>query len=94
MEAPPLPRQWDNLLGGAPEQAQAAQPSGSAPDAAAVPPMFLEQMERMEKRLKHLEARLDTMESSAKEELERAAAAAAARILREELAAILAEGTA
>jgi hypothetical protein len=33
------------------------------------------------------------MESGSKEELERAAAAAAARILREELAAILAEGT-
>jgi predicted nucleic acid-binding Zn-ribbon protein len=45
----------------------------------------------MEKRIEQLEARLDKMESGAKEELDRAAAAAAARILREELAAILAE---
>jgi hypothetical protein len=46
----------------------------------------------LEKRLQSLEERLDKMESNAKEELERAAAAAAARILREELAAISAEG--
>jgi len=45
----------------------------------------------MEKRLEHLEMRLDAMERDAKAELERAAAIAAARILREELAALIAE---
>jgi len=45
----------------------------------------------LEKRLEQLEARLDTMKTDAKEDLDRAAAAAAARILREELTAILTE---
>ena len=45
----------------------------------------------MEERFARLENRLDKLESGSKEELERAAAAAAARILREELSAILAE---
>ena len=208
IEAPPLPRQWDNLLSPASEQAPAAQPSESADDAVAVsvPRDILERLAHMEKeltelrsagvafdsaalearlkvledksataasadganaaaseafekrlqvlesrasaeptaiadnalnaamgkteqrvndlekdmrdiksaqaessagaalqemktlvqgleeRLEHLAARLDMLESGAKENLERAAAAAAARILREELAAILAEG--
>lgn len=45
----------------------------------------------MEERFVGLETRLDKLERGSKEELERAAAAAAARILREELSAILAE---
>jgi flagellar biosynthesis/type III secretory pathway protein FliH len=75
------------LLGNTAEQASSAQPS-------AIPPALLQQLERMEKRLEQLEARLDTLENGAKEKLERAAAAAAARILREELAAMLVEGAA
>jgi len=157
-EIPPLPQQWDRLLGSSPEQAPAARPSDSVPDAAPVPPEFREQMEQMakqmpdlqqqldrvekrleqpvppefreqmehmakqmpdlqnqldrmekqmmelsagitasaaalEKRLDHLETRLDTIKTDAKEDLDRAAASAAARILREELAAILTEET-
>jgi hypothetical protein len=199
METPPLPRQWDNLLGHAPDPAQAAQPSPSAPGAVAVPPEIVERLAHLEthmaelgvaalearfkvledkhtaaeqadaafaalekrisaledttgnvpatagedamsalnatlektaqrvsaveetlreitaaqpedsgpdspdlqglmtllqgveERLGRLETRMDTMESSAGEKLDRAAAAAAARILREELSAILAE---
>jgi hypothetical protein len=107
-EAPPLPSQWDRLLGN-----PAAQPAGSIPKAAPAPQEPEAQVECMEKqmaelraaatasaaalekaekRLELLEARLDAVESGAKEELERAAAVAAARILREELAAMFAEG--
>jgi flagellar biosynthesis/type III secretory pathway protein FliH len=46
----------------------------------------------MEKRLEQLEALLNKMENNAREELARAAAAAAARILREELATLFAAG--
>ena len=87
----PLPRQWENLPGGTPEQTRTTQPAESAPGIFPLPPVFLEQFERMEKRLEHLEMRLDAMERDAKAELERAAAIAAARILREELAALIAE---
>jgi hypothetical protein len=66
---------------------------GSLPNAP-VPPDIQARLERMEKRLELLEARLDKMASSAGEDMERAAAAAAARILREEMAAVFAEGTA
>ncbi|MDR2695178.1 MAG: hypothetical protein LBC79_02200 [Deltaproteobacteria bacterium] len=92
METPPLPRQWENLLGSVPERDPAA-PPGSAPGVAPVAPAFLERMERLEKRLAQLETRLNGMERGAREDLDRAAASAAARILREELAAIFAEGT-
>ena len=118
---PPLPRQWDDLLGSSAESQPAALPAQDASVAAPVPQDILERLERMEQqfmeltasaategdvsatlnatlekmaeRLEGLEARLTKMESNAKADLERAAAVAAARILREELAAILSEGT-
>ena len=80
---PPRPSQWDNLLGTSPEHESAA----SVADAVAAD--LLERLERMETRLEQIETRLN--ESNAKEDLDRAAAAAAARILREELATLLAE---
>ena len=81
---PPLPNQWDSLLGSSPDQAPA--------ESGAVPPDLLDRVERMEKRLEQLEALLNKMENNAREELDRAAAAAAARILREELATLFAAG--
>jgi cell wall assembly regulator SMI1 len=45
----------------------------------------------LEKRLEHMETQLGAVKAEAKEDLDRAAASAAARILREELTAILTE---
>jgi len=142
-EKSPLPRQWDNLLGHAPEPGPAVQPSegtsgavplemlelrlahietrltelsaamGSTEQRVHVLEETLQQIttaqsesagqdspelqalhtlvQGMEERFERWETRLDKLERGSKEELERAAAAAAARILREELAAILAE---
>jgi len=86
-DAPPLPSQWDSLLGSPPEEDPAADAPG------AVSTELLERLEHMEKRLERLEALLNTLENNSKEEMDRAAAAAAARILREELATLFAAGS-